>query len=598
MPLEILIAIIILILVALIEVLFFIFNSIKYRKIKNDLIKKEEDARHKIYEIEILNKLSDKIGYSLDIQNVIEVIIDSMPDILNYSSVNYMLLLPEKIIFRGYLMEPISRRFISDIKGEMLDFISGLLKKDLKNIKIEETLWGSMVNNESNEPVGSFFNIPLSVSGKFAALLTIADTKKNFYNKKQIETLQEVSKQASDALTKLQDAIGSENSKLNAMVFSMTDGVVMTDKDYRVLVVNPATRKLLGIENKGDISISDLADKLTGKIDIKDKLDESLMLDKVFLSDEISLSNGYLKIVVSPVKDRWKTLGCVIIFRDITHEKEVQQIKEDFTSMIVHELRSPLDSIKKIIEMMRTSAVKKQQMIDSLQMIYASSSDMLELVNNLLNIAKIEAGKFELIKQPSDIKQIAQSRISFFDIAAKDAKVNLLSQFGKDIPNKVDFDPHTISQVLNNFISNAMKFNKENGSIIIQAILHKSGESLNKEAKDAGISWFIKKDIPDIPDSLFVAVTNTGIGIAQDQIDKLFSKFFQVKSVFAQKGGTGLGLAISKSIVESHDGIVGVDSILGEGATFYFTLPINKPDESAKNINTMNINTIPIKPNN
>ena len=575
MPLEISIAIIILISVASIEVLFFIFSVLRNRRVKSQLLKDEEHAKRKIYEIEILKKLSDKMGYSLDIQNVIEVIIDSLPDILNYSAVSYMLLLPEKAIFRGYIMEPVSRKFVDDIRSGMLDFTSNISKKDLKNIKVEETLWGATVSNESDAPVGSFFNIPLSVSGKFSALLTIADTRKNFYNKKQIADLQEMAKQASDALAKLQDAIGSENSKLNAMVFSMTDGVVMTDKDFRILVVNPATERLLGIEGKKDLEISDIAEILKEKIDIKDKLEESLRLDKVFMSEEISVPNGYLKIVVSPVKDRWKILGCVVIFRDITHEKEVQQIKEDFTSMIVHELRSPLDSIKKMIEMVRTSKTKKEKMADYLQLIYSSSSDMLELVNNLLNVAKIEAGKFELIKQPSDIKEIIQSRISFFDIASKDAKVNLSSQFGKDISNKVDFDPHTISQVLNNLISNAMKFNKENGSVIIQAFMHKNGESIEKEAKDAGISWFIKKDILDIPDSLFVAVTNTGIGIEQDQIDKLFSKFFQVKSVFAQKGGTGLGLAITKSIVESHGGIVGVDSVLGEGATFYFTLPIN-----------------------
>ena len=96
------------------------------------------------------------------------------------------------------------------------------------------------------------------------------------------------------------------------------------------------------------------------------------------------------------------------------------------------------------------------------------------------------------------------------------------------------------------------------------------------EAQSARINWFIEKDIADIPDSLFVAVTNTGVGVAPDQINKLFNKFFQVKSTFAQKGGTGLGLAITKSIIDSHGGAVGVESIEGQGATFYFTLPINK----------------------
>ena len=141
---------------------------------------------------------------------------------------------------------------------------------------------------------------------------------------------------------------------------------------------------------------------------------------------------------------------------------------------------------------------------------------MLELINNLLDIAKIEAGKFELIKQKSDIKKTIESRILFFDIAAKDAKVKLATSFGKDIPDAVEFDPRTISQVLNNLISNAIKFTKENGSVTVQTLLHKKGESLEKEAKDAGINWFIKDDIGDIPDSLLVAVTDNKGGQAWD----------------------------------------------------------------------------------
>ena len=219
--------------------------------------------------------------------------------------------------------------------------------------------------------------------------------------------------------------------------------------------------------------------------------------------------------------------------------------------------------------------MKKAKRQECYQMIHSSSSDMLELVNNLLDMAKIEAGKFELKKQTSNIAEIIKTRVLFFDISAKDAKVKITSQLGAGIPDKVEFDPHTISQVLNNLISNAIKFNKENGAIQIQALFHKKGASLQKEAVDSGIDWFIKKDI-NIPDSLFVAVTNTGEGIAEEQINKLFNKFVQVKTVFAKKGGTGLGLAITKSIIESHGGVVGADSVEGHGATFYFTLPVKQ----------------------
>ena len=405
--------------------------------------------------------------------------------------------------------------------------------------------------------------------------MTVASKESGFYKEEEIDILYKISQQATEAVMRLQMVVEQEKSKLNAMVASMADGVIMTDMDFKVLVVNPAARKVAGSENKSDPSIADFTLCLRGKFDLRDKIEESIRLEKVFVSDEISLHSGFFQIIISPVKDRWKSLGCVIVFRDITREKEIQKIKDDFTSMIVHELRSPLDSIKKMIELIRMSEVKKQKQEECFKMIYSSSSDMLSLVNNILDVAKIEAGKFELVKQPSDIKETVKRRISFFDIAAKDAKVELISQFGKDLPDKVEFDPHMISEVLNNLISNAIKFNKENGSIIIQVLVHKNGKSIENEAKDSKINWFIKNDITAIPDSLIVAVTDTGAGIASEQINKLFNKFFQVKSAFAQKGGTGLGLAIIKSIVESHGGVVGAESVEGQGATFYFSLPIN-----------------------
>jgi len=376
-----------------------IFIFFKNKKIKDYLVKREEDDKRRIYETSILNELSDKIGSSLNAKNVIGVIAGSLPDFVNCSSVSYMLLSPEKIVFGVYIKKLVSRRFIDQVKEKMINSMSAVLSADFKNTAIEETLWGSDLTEESNSQVRSFFNIPLAISGKVIGLITVADMQADFYKEKEMTGLYKIVQRISYEVTRLQEVVDSENSRLNAMVSSMADGVIMTDMDHRILVVNPAAKRAVGLENKKDLSISDFAAGLQGKFDLKDKIEEGVRLEKVFLSDEISLQSGFFKIVISPVRDKWRPLGCVIVFRDITHEKEVEKIKEDFTSMIVHELRSPLDSIKKMIEMMRQSEIKKAKQAECFQMIYGSSSDMLELVNNLLDIAKIEAGKFDLKKQ-------------------------------------------------------------------------------------------------------------------------------------------------------------------------------------------------------
>lgn len=568
---ELIIGIVIIILVAFAEIFLFIKN----RQTKKELKRIEVDAKYKMHEIRILNELSEKTEYSLNIESVIETITKYLPDFVDYSSVSYLLVFPENIILKSYIGKPIHKIFINDIREKMISFLSETLKTDLKKFKLEEKIWGTVIDEESNEKVGSILNIPLMISGKIVGLMTIADKKAGSFNKEESVAINRMVLQATQSLSHLQEVIESEKSKLNAMVASMTDGVIMVDMYNRVLVANPAVKNALGFDIKADVSLKELTDKLIDKFDLRDKVDEGIRLEKTFTSEQFSLPTGFFKLIVSPVKDKWRMIGCVVVFRNMTKEKELEKIKEDFTSMIVHELRSPLDSIKKMVELMRVSKVEKKKQAECFQMIYGSSSDMLELINNLLDIAKIEADKFELRKEKSDIKKLVESRIMFFGTSAKDAKIELLSIIGKDIPSLVEFDPHTISQVLNNLLSNAIKFTGENGKVIIQVLFHKKGNNLEQEAKEAGIEWFIEKNFQDIADSLVVAVTDNGIGISPDQIGRLFNKFSQAKNVFVQKGGTGLGLAITKSIIESHGGTVGVESIEGKGSTFYFNLPVD-----------------------
>ncbi len=558
-----------------------VFSYLRSKRFRIDLEKREQDTKRKMYELSILKELGDRMGYSLNIQNIIDIITGSLHQFIEYSVVSYMFLEPEKIIFKVHLERQVSRKFIDNIKNRMVGSLSALLNIDFKKIKIEEILSGVILSEELDKPVESFFNIPLVIAGNVVGVLTIADTKSGLYKEEEMTILYKITQQASSAVTRLQEVVETEQSKLNAMVASMTEGVVMTDPDHRILVVNPAAKKAIGLELKKDVSIFDFIDKLSGKFDFRGKIEESVKLDKFFVSEEVLLNDRFFQVMVSPVKNKAGSqnniLGCVTIFRDITEEKEVEKMKEDFTSMIVHELRTPLDGIKKIVDGIRKAEIKKTKQPEYFQMMYRSSSDMLELINNLLDVAKIEAGKFKIFKQPSSLKEIIDNRIMFFQTSAKDAKVKISSELSDNLPEKANFDQNTIAQVLNNLISNALKFTKENSKIVVNALLHKTGQDIKIEAQKLKTGWFLensKVDFTKIPDSLFVAVTDHGIGISLEDISQLFIKFSQLKNVFTQKAGTGLGLAIIKSIVESHGGIVGVESVEGQGSTFYFTIPI------------------------
>lgn len=563
---------------------FFYFREIR---LKRKMQKKADEMNRQMYELAILKELGERAGYSLNVENIVDIIMGSLHQFIEYSAVSYMLLEPEKIIFKVHLEKSVHRNFIDEIRERMLKSLSALLEQDLGKYQLEEILSGAILIENIHDPVQSYFNIPLVIVNKVVGVLTIAHIQAGLYKEEEMTILYKITQQASRAVSRLQEVVETEQGKLNAMVESITEGVVMTDKDYRILVVNPAAKKIVGLENKKDIIIFDFIDNLSGKFDIREKLEESIKLDKILEANNIIIGDQYYQIFVSPVKDingtkKDEILGGVVIFHDITHEKELERLREDFTSMMVHELRSPLSGIQKMAEliMKRGKTLNKEKLQkEYFPMIYKSSSDMVALVNDLLDVAKIEAGKFSVLKEAGNLKNVVEERIAFFASVAKDAEVSLTARCDSRLPEKLEFDPQRISQVLNNLISNAIKFTLEGGEIIINAFFHEKNNPVAEEARKAGIGFNAsesnKAKLSETRDSVIVAIQDNGVGIKKENIDQLFNKFKQFKaSMTNENKGTGLGLSIVKGIVEAHEGIVGVASEEGAGSTFYFTIPV------------------------
>jgi signal transduction histidine kinase len=499
-----------------------------------------------------------------------------------------MLIQPEKIIFKVQLEKSVNRQFLNDIRDRMIGSLSALLDKELSKSAVEEVLSGAILSEDDNQPVRSFFNIPLVIGDKVVGVLTVSDTKSGLYKEEEMTILYKITQQASKAVSKLEEVVRMEQRKLNSMVESMADGIVMTDNDYRVFVANPAVKSLLGLNEKAEVTIFDFIDRLGGKFDIRSKLEESVKLSKIVEAPEVLLGERFFEIVVSPVRSSMaltsgEVLGGVVIFHDITREKELEKLREDFTSMMVHELRSPLDGINKIADLVISEKTPKEEeklVREYMPIIYKSSADMLRLVSNLLDAAKVDSGKYQIFKEPAaDIRKLVAERVRSYEPSAKAKQIKILPVIGADVPQNMSFDPNALVGVFNNFVFNAIKFTGEGGEINIQAFLHKSGADVLDEARSNDINWFIKavgESFVGLPTSLVVAITDNGVGISQENLPFLFNKFRQFKTaaLTADKKGTGLGLVIAKGIVEAHGGVVGADSDEGRGSTFYFTLPI------------------------
>jgi len=371
---------------------FFFFRSYF---LKIDLTKREQSMNQRMYELSILKEIGERIGYSLDVQNIVDIITNSLHQFIKYSVVSYMFLEPEKIVFKAHLEESVSKEFINDVQDRMLGSLSALLDKKFNTSQVQEVISGSILI-EKGEPVRSFFNIPLVIGEKVVGVLTVAHTKSGLYKEEEMTILYKIISQASNAVTRLQEVVETEQRKLNAMVESMSEGVIMTDKDYRIMVVNPAAKKYLKLSEKKEISIFEIIDAFGDIFAVRGKLEKSLAMDQVLITNDILINDRYYQIIISPVKstlgiDVGNVIGSVVILHDITHEKEIERMREDFTSMMVHELRTPLGNIKKMSAYVLEKGIKEgKNLKEYISMAHESSQEMLELVNDLLDVAKLD----------------------------------------------------------------------------------------------------------------------------------------------------------------------------------------------------------------
>lgn len=553
---------------------------VEYRRIRSRLEEREVHLRQRMYELSILRELGERIGYSLNVHKIVDIISGSLGNLLAYSTVAYMLPQEEgRLLFNITLEESVSKHFIREVQDRMLRACSALFNRNYTQKDIEESIAGVVTDPENKAQVQSFFNVPVVINNKPAGILTVASTRPGLYKTSdEVEILYTIVNQASEAVAKLENVLEMEKGKLNSMVASMADGVIMVDKANHLTVTNPAALAMLGLPNTQP-DIFAVLDAVSGKLDLRTKIEESLKLDRLIVEEELALNNHFLQVLISPVKDKkGEPLGSVVLFHDITKEKELEKLREDFTSMMVHELRSPLTGIRSISSLLRNEDIKNnpQKYQEFINLITSNSTSMLDLVNDLLDVAKLESGKFEVFKRPTDLRLLIQQRIESFAGLAAESKLVLEQKVFPEVPASLPLDDTKLAQVLNNLLSNAIKFTPAGGKILLSAFVCKQDQDLAQQSRELGLPWAgLHHGVSCPVNSVVVNVSDTGPGIAQTEIGKLFNKFQQLSSAArSEKKGSGLGLVIVKGIVEAHGGQVGIFSEEGKGTTFYFFLPL------------------------
>jgi two-component system phosphate regulon sensor histidine kinase PhoR len=343
--------------------------------------------------------------------------------------------------------------------------------------------------------------------------------------------------------------ISSEKAKLEAILSSMFEGIMLTNERGEILLLNPSIRKLFFIESspEGRKPLEVIRNNA-----IQEIVDRVLHENREVITQEVSISMPEQKTImingVPIIKDN-VIEGAVFVFHDITELKRLEEIRKDFVANVSHELRTPISSIKGYAETLLDGKVDNENTVkEFLSIIYQDSNRLANLIDDLLDLSKIESGKMKLEFEPLEILPIINRCVNVLGKSAKDKSLSVKL----DIPAnllKVLGDHKRLSQVFLNLLDNAIKYTPEGGSITVSAA---SKENI------------VQVDISD-----------TGIGIAEKDLPRIFERFYRVdKARSRELGGTGLGLSIVKHIIQAHNGQVWVQSTLGQGSTFSFTIPI------------------------
>jgi len=361
----------------------------------------------------------------------------------------------------------------------------------------------------------------------------------------------------------------SEKQKRNteAIIYSIRDAVVVIDEAERLLMANEAAGRIFDFNFKNDFRkpITELIDqdkKQFIKLLSTSKQDKARATKQEIIFSNDEREHKTFDCIVSCVKDeKQQVCGVVAVLHDISREKEVSQMKNDFVSHVSHELKTPLASITAYSELLAEGEADDEDTRKEFYSIIQNQAKRLNrLIEDILNISRIESGLIKVDKKPLSLTIIIQQQLQMIRSYAEEKKINVIGQ-EPIVFDQVYADRDMISQVIVNLLSNAVKYTSSGGTVKIET------------------------EVDEIGNTARVSVTDTGVGIPQDELDQVFDKFYRVKANNSKAKGTGLGLNLVKQIIEKiHNGRVFVSSKQDQGSTFGFELPLAK----AETVETVN----------
>ena len=530
--------------------------------------------------VKILLRITSELAASLDQDRVLNQALHLVNEVINATEGVILLIDHEtgELIFRaafGWEM-PLSPRGTPSglMRNEGLaGWMIGHREAVIVHNTQEDLRW---INRPTSSQHRSVLGVPLISNEEVIGVLMLFHMEPNAFTTQQLDLVEAAAIQVANAINNASlyqlifdqaEQLGSmlrseriEKANRQAILESIADGVIVADSENQITLVNMPASSILEIPS----------DKLIGRpvsefLGLYSHIDDSWIqaidewasnADRIeqgtFLADRLRIEEKVVSVHLSPVLSENQFYGTVSIFRDITREVEVDKLKSEFVSTVSHELRTPMTSIKGYADLMLMGAAGDMSEAQSryLQVIKNNADRLHMLVNDLLNISRIETGKTTLDLRPLDVTQIIEQIVDGHlrgRIQHESKEITVHTRIMPSLP-LVNADQSRVTQILTNLLDNAFNYTPQQGKITI---------SVKAENNFVGIS-----------------IEDTGIGISKENQAKIFDRFFRAEDEAVQRvPGTGLGLAIVRSLIEMHGGQLEVLSEPRAGSTFVVKLP-------------------------
>jgi signal transduction histidine kinase len=537
--------------------------------------------RRRIQELDSLQAVGQALSASLDLETITEAIYAEVAKLMPASNFYVALYNPEtkEVSF------PIAYEHNQRVDWEPRSMANGLTEHVLnsrKPVLIEKNVKSTVIGlglEVYGEEAQSWLGVPILAGEKTLGMIAVqsyaeADILPQSFDSSHQEVLSTIAAQASVAIQNAQLYAQTDQSlalrvqELSSILSTTHEGILLLDQDLNVLEANPSLADFAGqtlsqvLEQR--LSDQNLAQNLgfePGQVGyvLGQLIENSINIHRTKVALDQKPDKIFERVITPVVGEDESISGWLIVFRDLTEEIRLSQLREDLTQMLVHDLRSPMVTIQgglDLVEGMIVSGESQEETLDMLNISRRGGEQMMGMINELLSIHKYESGQLTLNVDPVSLPQLfSEVERSFFSLL-KHVNITVSTDFAPELPIAI-IDKELIRRVIHNLMDNAVKFTADGGEIEAWA-----------------------KPDPNDGSQILFGIKDTGEGFSQEVQDQLFQKYFSIGDQKSRRKGTGIGLYFCKLAIQAHGGDIWVDSTPGKGSPFIFQIPLEPPTPS------------------